>query len=248
VVVAGEPDGAEWHKARLFVGPTGGGTIVDGAHTRPGWPDVPRALEFLDPRARTIRLAPAGEPFPHRRAFQRVMAALREHGYPGVVVHGGDELGRATFAGRVLRRMEPDRPRVVVARDFDAPAILEAIRVQTARAGVDAIAARYRETMHTDPGQLLQALRAIVEGPCQDSGEGAFLLVLHGFDPEPNARPGQRNGLAPAHMLVARALIGALIGARTASRLVFTSAVPFSVIVNDDDLASSLLAASLDSQ
>lgn len=247
-VFADMPTGAEWHKARLFLGPGGGGVIVDGASTRPNWPDVVRHQEFLDSSTRTIPVARPDQPFPHRRVFQRVMAALRGCDYNGVVVYGGDDFERATFAARAVRRLERDLLRVVVARDFDAPAILEAIRVQTASPGVDAIAGRYSGALRTQPNQLLQALREIVEGPCQNPRAGAFALVVHGFDPAPapKAPPGERRGLAPAHLPVARALIGAFAGARTASRLLFTSAAPFTVVTDGGDLADTLLTESLD--
>lgn len=249
-VFAGTPKGSEWHKARLFLGPSGGGAVVDGARPRPDWPDVVRRQEFLDVRTRTIPVAPADQRFPHRRAFQRVMVALRGSDYSGVVIHGADELARATFTARALRRLERDLACVVVARDFDALAVLEAIRVQTASAEVDAIAGRFRDPLRTDPSRLLQALRETIERPCRDPRDGAFALVLHGFDPmsAPGSPPGERRSLAPTHLVVARALIGAFAGARTASRLLFTSAAPFSVVADGGDLADTLLIQSLESR
>src|SRR6185295_14235891 len=98
-------------------------------------------------------------------------------------------------------------------------------------------------TLNSDPGQLLHALRAIIEGPCQSAGAGAFVLVLHGFDPipDPNAQTDQRRGLSRELLVVAQALINAFTGAGTASRLLFTSSAPFSVTAdNGSELASSL--------
>lgn len=229
--VANTPYGAAWHKARLFLGPTGGDRIVDSHRPRPDHADLLQSEGFLDPTTRRIPVAGPDQPFPYRRAFQRAIAVLREGRDSGVVVHGGDLTARATFAARVLRRTDRDLRRVVVAGDFDAAAILQQIRDQTAIGDVHAIASPYLRTLSRDPGQLLQALRAILEGPCRSAGAGALVLVLHGFDPiaDPHAQPDALCGLPLELLVVARALIGAFTHAATASRLLFTSAAPFSV-------------------
>jgi hypothetical protein len=176
-------------------------------------------------------MASAEEPFPHRRALQRSMHALRNERYPGIMVHGGDELRRATFAGRVLRRMERERSRVIVSDDFSSSEILKTIVLQTGSEGVSAIADRYTQTLRANSSRLQQALREIIEGPCQDAGDGAIVLVLHGFDPESigTADPNGRRQLSPERLVVAQALISAFVGARSASRLLFTCTAPFSV-------------------
>jgi hypothetical protein len=241
--------GPAWHKLRLFVGPRGGGPLIDSTRLRPDQPDFVRAPQFLDPATRRIPIAAPDTPFPYRREFQRVMATMRDGDYNGVVVHGGDELARATFVGRVLRRGDRDRSRVVVAGPFDAPAILQEVRVQAARRDVDRIVTTYSEAVSSDPAQLLPALRAIIEGPCRMAGNGAFMLVLHRFDPiaASPAQPDKRPALPPELLAIARALIRSFAGAATASRLLFTSAAAFSVIDADgSELAASLRAASLD--
>src|SRR5262249_2555668 len=152
----------------------------------------------------------------------------------------GDELERATFVGRVLRTMDPDLSRVVIARDFEAPAILESIVDQTANQGVAAIAREYRRTLTSDPASLLPALPPIRAGPCRPSEGGAFALVLYEFGSVEDSEI--RRELAPRLMAVGRALIGAFAAASTASRLIFTRAVPFSVPDRENhDLADSLL-------
>lgn len=242
-MVADTPSGAGWHKARLFLGPAGGGKIVDGIRPRPNRADILQTQAYLDPATRRIQVAGPDQPFPYRRAFQRVIAALREGSESGVVVHGDGMPARATFAARVLRRMDRDLSRVIVAGNFDAAAILQQIRDQTALGETNAIASPYLPALNNDPSQLRQALRKIMEGPCQSAGAGAFVLVLHGFDPipNPNAQPDDLRGLSPDLLVVARALIGAFTGAATASRLLFTSAAPFSVPADDgNELTASL--------
>lgn len=242
-IVADTPSGEAWHRARLFVGPGGGGPIVDGSRPRPGHADSLRSQAYLDPATRTIPVAAPDQPFPYRRALQRVIVSLRAGHDSGIVVHGDDAPARATFAARVLRRIDHDLSRVIVTESFDAAAIVAQIRDQTALGEVQAIASRAVPALLDDPGRLRQALRQILEGPCRSAGAGAFALVIHGFDPRPvpGAGPDDLRGLAPDRLVVARALIGAFTGAATASRLVFTSAAPFSVPAEDGrELAASL--------
>jgi hypothetical protein len=249
VELASSPGGAAWHKPRLYLGPSGGGQVVNSVRPRPDQPDIIRAPEFIDPATRKIPMIAADQPFPHRRAFQRVMITMRDGDCSGVVVHGGNELARATFAGRVLRRVDRELSRVVVAREFDALAIVQEIRVQTARREIDEIAASKGQAVSDDPADLLATLREIIEGPCRSAGNGAFVLVLHGFDPvvTSSTRPDERRDLPPELLPVARALVRAFAGSRTASRLLFTSAAPFSIIdSNGDDLAVSLRVESLE--
>jgi hypothetical protein len=158
-------------------------------------------------------------------------------------------LARATFAGRVLRRVDRDLSRVVIAHQFDAVAIAQELRVQIARREIDRIAASSVPALSEDPSQLLSMLREIIEGPCRSAGSGAIALVLHGFDREVSSatKPEERRHLPPELLSIARALIRAFTGASTASRLLFTSTAPFSVVdSNGDDLAVSLHIESLD--
>jgi hypothetical protein len=247
--LASGPSGAAWHKPRLYLGPGGGGQLVGSARPRPDQPDIIRAPEFVDPATRKIPMVAADQPFPHRRIFQRVMVTMRDGDHNGVVVHGGDELARATFAGRVLRRVDRDLSRVVIAHQFDAVAIAQELRVQIARREIDRIAASSVPALSEDPAQLLSMLREIIEGPCRSAGSGAIALVLHGFDREVSSatKPEERRHLPPELLSIARALIRAFTGASTASRLLFTSTAPFSVVdSNGDDLAVSLHIESLD--
>lgn len=222
LAVAGAATGAMWHTARLLLGPGGGGQLVDSAGARPTRPGFIQDQQFLDPN-RQIRIAADYQASLHRRAFQRVVAMLRGVGSPGIVVHGSDEVSRATFVSRVLQRMEHELRRVVVTVDFDASAILRAVREQTAHTEVATLARRYDDRLQGDPQQLRDALRAIVEGPCRDRGAGAFVLVLHNFDLTSTC-----DG-----MVVFRALLGAFVGAGTASRLLFTCSAPFPAVSDD---------------
>lgn len=244
VALAGTPGATAWHAARLYLAPSGGGKLVDSTKTSPGRPSLLRDRAFLDSNQK-IRIA-LDRPV-DRGALRRVMAVLRDGTSAAIVVHGSDELSRATFAGRVLQRVERELPRVVIARDFDAPAILQEIVTQTANGQVVDIVNRYRQGLNGD--RLLQALREIIAGPCKLRNEGAFALVLHGFEPLPRVDgQGDTPSRLPAdRLLVARALLLAFRGAVSDSRLLFTSTVPFSVPDSKgDDIADLLLFEALD--
>lgn len=225
-----ETAGTEWHRARLLLGPEGGGPLVGSTAVRPTRPDFIQDRRFLDP-GRTIRIADDYPVSLHRRAFQGAVAALRDTGSPGIVVHGGDSLLRATFVSRVLQRMAHELRRLVVT-DFDAAAILRAVRNQTARAEVEALAEQHGQRLPDGPRQLRTALRAIVEGPCQRRGAGAFVLVLHEFE----------RTSTPERGVVFRALLDAFDGAGTASRLLITRSDSLSSVPEDRVDASRPLA------
>lgn len=230
-----DSNSALWHKARLLLGPGGGGQLVAGTRARPAWAAFIGDQRFLDSNRR-IPVAVDYQASVHRRPLQRVVATLRGGESPGVVVHGGNERSRVAFVSHVLRRMERELRRVVVTGAVDTPGILRAIHEQIAHPEVAALAAQHRK-LRGDPEQLRAVLRAIVEGPCRERGAGAFVLVLHDVDLTSTAE----------RVLLFRALLGAFDGTRTASRLLVTCEAPCPALDDDgQDVAPQLTRQLLD--
>jgi hypothetical protein len=220
-----------WHTARLVLGPGGGGPLVDGTDVHPKRRLFIQNRQFLDPNGQ-IRISTDYQTSLHRRAFQSVVGMLRDTKFPGIVVHGSDDRTRDAFVSRVLQRLEGRLRRVVLTANLDVPAILRAIREQTAHSEVALLSSEYRDRLRDDPSQLQDALRAIIEGPCRNSRVGAFALVLHNFDPAPGSD----------RVVILRALLGAFAGADTASRLLITCNARFSAIDDEGHDISQLLA------
>lgn len=221
-----------WHSARLLLGPDGDGQLVEGSgRARPARPI--QNPGFLDPKQQ-IPIAVDYRLGAHRRAFQQTVAMLRSDTSPGIAVYGSDELSRAAFAARVLRYLEPDLRRVVVAGEPSEQTILRAIREQIATSDVAKLVDAQSADLQNELRHLVSALRAIVEGPCQDRGAKAFVLVL--------SRVGRASRVD-----VLRALLDAFAGARTASRLLLICEGPLSIVDDDGaDVSARLEWQSLD--
>lgn len=234
--------GGEWHRARLYLGPAGGGKLVDGTHQRV-IRETASGDALLDP---ALACAERGARFSRRRALQRILAALR-HDENVVLIHGGDERERHQLVVRIARRSTELR-RVVVTRRFDALAVLSEIGSHVIDGRVQDIVEGHRAAVTAEPARLALALRELLEGPCQRAGQGAMLLVLLGIDgilepptpSDPVARPDA------AHHATIVKLLEAFRGARTESRLIVTSALPFAAADADgDDLIASTLREAL---
>jgi CHAT domain len=89
----------DWHLARVWLGPQGGGTIVGGNIRRRMMPATQGEKEFLD-KKRQVPVA-SHEMFVGRwRELQKALRMLRESDYCGVLLHG---MGRLPASGRRAR-------------------------------------------------------------------------------------------------------------------------------------------------
>ncbi|WP_244177932.1 CHAT domain-containing protein, partial [Streptomyces atriruber] len=89
---ADERQRADWHLARLWLGPTGGGPVVGGTRKRQMVPPHHGTQTFMD-RKHQLRVA-AAEMFVGRRPeIQHTLRALRGGRKAGVLLHGQGRLG-----------------------------------------------------------------------------------------------------------------------------------------------------------
>lgn len=243
VQLAGDAgEATPWHLPRLYLGPAGGGRLVDGTRPR-----VVRASESGD-RLGARPDQPSSsvtDPTVRRRALQRINGALLRGERVGALVHGGSERDRADTVRRLVRGW-PDLRRVVVARQFDPAAILGALAGDLVDDQVHAITERYRDLVGRDPSLLAVAVREVIEGPAQRAAQGAFVLVVAELPGELGASsPGVRDTASPALGAVVQ-LVTAFRGAATESRLVLTCAYRFAAIdAAGDDVVDTLQVESL---
>jgi len=103
---------ADWHLARLWLGPAGGGPLAAGTRKRSLVPATHGTKTFLD-RKRQVPVA-AAEMFVGRRPeLQQALRALRSGDRAGVLLHGQGRLGKSSLAARVAdleRRLQELRP------------------------------------------------------------------------------------------------------------------------------------------
>ena len=115
---------ADWHLARLWVGPGGGGPVVAGSRKRALITATHGTRTFLD---RKQNVPVAAEMFVGRRPeLQQALRALRSGERAGVLLHGQGRLGKSSLAARIADRC-PDYAVAVVFGDYSAMAVLDAI-------------------------------------------------------------------------------------------------------------------------
>ncbi|MBI3269775.1 MAG: CHAT domain-containing protein [Planctomycetes bacterium] len=234
----------DWHLARLYLGPAGGGVLASGTARRAPPPDT-LLREFLDPRTRQVPVARPAEFVGRRRQLQAVLRALRKRTGPGVLIHGLGRHGKSSLAARVRQRLAPHALALVFGeamQAYHARSLLErcaqAIGTDASRRLIEAAL----PDVDRDAGRLESVLRQLLEGECRQ--ERPLLLVID--DLERILIDPLDDGLHRVHPdLVAtlRAVIrGFAAAADTDSRLLFTSRYRFTLPDGARDRGKDLAA------
>ena len=248
----------DWHLARLFLGPTGGGLLSAGTRKRRIGAAERGRKEFLDAKGRAVPVAGRREFVGRRRQIQDILRAFRRFDqYPGVLIRGMGRQGKSSLAARIANRM-PDHRTVVVFGRYDAPAVLGAIDGALPFPAVHEIVTQYRDAVTADPTRLAEALTAILEGPCADLSPGEtaggflqrlrkllpggnragtsggtrpILLIIDDFEQALEDPPpgGERCRVKPDAVDAAAAVVTAFWRAETTSRLILTSRFRFAL-------------------
>ncbi|MFF7394553.1 CHAT domain-containing protein, partial [Streptomyces scabiei] len=221
----------DWHLARLWLGPTGGGPLVAGIRKRQMVPPHHVTKTFLD-RKHQLPVA-AAEMFVGRRTeMQRTLRALRGGQKAGVLLHGQGRLGKSSLAARIADR-HPNRAVAVVFGDYTPTAIVDAI--------ADAVAAnpeartlieQRRAEVRPQPDRLKPLLTDLLAGPCAqvvDDVRKPLLLIIDDFEQILTVNPDGPHRLAPEHATVFAHVLSAFDPAITDSRLLVTSRYTFTL-------------------
>ncbi|PIF02910.1 MAG: hypothetical protein CR990_00675 [Desulfococcus sp.] len=226
----GSGPSGDWHMARLWLGPDGGGTLCGGDTARSLTPHDQGHREFLD-RAKQVPVATHAEFVGRRRQIQAILREFRSPTRAGVLIHGFGGQGKSSLAARIANRMEGLRPIVIFGEEnarhnYRAAAILKAIRDEFHSGEITALANAEMDGMRTDPDRLTDVLRKILETSCRDSAAvpGPFLLVIDDIEKllEPPADEG-RHTVHANYVKTLCAVVSAFDRARTDSRLLLTS-------------------------
>ncbi|MBL7262191.1 CHAT domain-containing protein, partial [Paractinoplanes lichenicola] len=221
---------ADWHLARLWVGPSGGGPLVGGAQRRSLVSAVHGTKVFLDLKEHVPVAAPSM--FVGRRPeLQQALRALRSPDRAGVLLYGQGRLGKSSLAARLADRTPQLIPAVVFG-DYTATAILDVIEqaVRTIPAARDLIAQR-RGEVRDRPAAFEPLVTDLLAGPLAraDKGQRALLLIIDDLE---QVLVADREGLhrvEPEIAPVLAALLRAFDPAVTDSRLLLTSRYQFTL-------------------
>ena len=221
----------DWHLARLWLGPDGGGPLVAGSRKRSLVPATHGTKTFLD-RKQQVPVA-AAEMFVGRRPeLQQALRALRSGDRAGVLLHGQGRLGKSSLAARIADRF-PDYAMAVVFGDYGALAIADAVgeAVRTNPAARQLIESRLPE-IRQRPEAIEAMLVDLLSGPCAQAGEGGqrpLLLIIDDLEQILVADPAGPHKVAAAQAGVLAGVLRAFDPAQTDSRLLVTSRFTFTL-------------------
>ncbi|MBF0415889.1 MAG: CHAT domain-containing protein [Magnetococcales bacterium] len=242
---------SHWHLARLFLGPKGGEKLCASNKSKRCLPNDPGAQEFLDKERALVPVAPRTTFVGRRRLLQTILASWRCGESKGAQIHGIGRTGKSSLAARLANRL-PHYQTVVVFRDYDALAVLDAILGKLpARVGRE-MREMWRDQVKKDEKILGDALRDILAGPCRQfdstSGGKPLLLILDDLERIQEPINGSRAAtpFKSTHQRVMRVILEAFRDVETESRLLLTSRHACTLIGNrGDELIDLLLTVPL---
>jgi hypothetical protein len=233
---------ADWHLARLWLGPAGGGPLVAGGRKRSLVTATHGTKTFLD-RKLQVPVATAEMFVGRRPELQQALRALRSGERAGVLLHGQGRLGKSSLAARIADRC-PDYAVAVVFGDYSALAILDAIAgaVRTNPGARQLIESRLPEVRQR-PEAIEEVLVDLLAGPLAQAGDGQrpLLLVIDDLEQILVPDPAGPHRVAPGQAPVLAAVLAAFDPALTDSRLLVTSRFTFTL----DGLQARLEAVQL---
>ncbi|MBB4715146.1 tetratricopeptide (TPR) repeat protein [Streptomyces luteogriseus] len=222
---------ADWHLARLWLGPAGGGPLVAGNRKRQMVRPHHVTKTFLD-RKHQLPVA-AAEMFVGRRPeMQHTLRALRGGQKAGVLLHGQGRLGKSSLAARIADR-HPNRAVAVVFGDYTPTAILDAITdAVTTNPDARTLIENRRAEVREQPERLKPLLIDLLAGPCSqelDDVRKPLLLIIDDLEQILTANPDGPHRLDPEHATVFADALSAFDPAITDSRLLITSRYTFTL-------------------
>ncbi|MBW6435023.1 tetratricopeptide repeat protein [Actinoplanes hulinensis] len=221
---------ADWHLARIWLGPAGGGPVVGGTRKRPRLSAQQGRKTFLDLKRQHVPVATAQMFVGRRREMRQALRALRGNEHSGVLLHGQGRLGKSSLAARLADRFT-DRSVAVVFGDYTAMAVLDAI----AAAVEDNPAARSlvkerRAEVREDQESLHWLLVDLLSGPCAQvgkDGQRPLLLIIDDLEQILEEQPDGPHRVASGYAPVLAAVLRAFDPDRGDSRLMVTSRFTF---------------------
>ncbi len=229
---------SDWHLARLWLGPSGGGPVATGRVKRSLVTARRGTKTFLDNK-RQVPVAAAQMFVGRRPQLQRSLRALRSGDRAGVLLHGQGRLGKSSLAARIADRC-PDYAVAVVFGDYGAMAILGAVAAAVranpaARQLIDSRLAEVRQR----PEAIGAVLVDLLTGPLAQAGDDGgkpLLLIIDDLEQILVADPDGPRKVAPDYAGVLAGVLRAFDPAETDSRLVVTSRFTFTLGGLEDQL------------
>jgi tetratricopeptide (TPR) repeat protein len=247
---ANRKDGAadcDWHLARLYLGPAGGGALV--AAELPRVPSSDGEYSFVKDALGVNQVAFRSAFVGRRREIQAVLKTFRQETAPGVLIHGMAGLGKSSLAARIAARMGGHRT-IFVFDQCDAVALFDRVveAVPGGEAGITGCP-HSRVAIQKEPALLGAALEFLLSGPLAAAPILLWLDDLN-YAALDTSIQSNRTPLVPvreSHAGLLAAVLSAFARQRGRSRLLITSRYLFTLseTENGSDLAAGLMRVPL---
>ena len=234
----------DWHMARLYLGPRGGGVLAEGQVPRTRRENAYSHKQFLDDQGK-VKVAGRLEFVGRRKLAQKALRALRGHDHKGVLLWGFGRMGKSSLAARLANRLDGHRLAVVFG-DYSAEGIWLALRrcctEKEARELIDSRAPYIRNT-----GALRGAMIDLLQVLDSPQVNRPLLLAVDDFEQalDPPYQGAPRWHIKPELVDALTCLFEAFADSQTRSRLLFTSRYCFDLSHQGRDLTEILLSLQL---
>lgn len=248
----GDPSSRDWHLARLYLNPLGGGPIAKRGVPAPLKPSITK--EFLDPD-KEVEVASLDRFVGRRRQIQKLLEILESQKHSGALIHAVGRQGKSSLAARIADRLKSSHQLVVLFKRYTADFVVSRIRdAYRENTEVKKWAELHLDDVCTTPSHLEHALAQLFAGPLKREKHPetkSLLLVIDDFEqalekPENlgSNRPRIRDKPSKVRPTII-ALLKAFQPDKTASKLLFTSRYRFSLIDSGQELTNTLYILSL---
>nr|WP_294505141.1 CHAT domain-containing protein [uncultured Rhodopila sp.] len=223
----------DWHLARVWLGPEGGGAVIGGTRRRSLLPpDHGQKLILARKKDDALAVAEPAMFVGRRRELQTALRLLADGDRAGLLLHGLGRVGKSSLAARISNR-RPDLQLAVVYGDYDSLSVIDALAdALKAHAPARQMLAERRAAVRENPAALEALLIDLLAGPCREAeaGDKPVLLLIDDLERILQADPdGGRHRVRAAERPVLQAVLRAFDPALSESRLILTSRFPFTL-------------------
>ncbi|MEZ6055299.1 MAG: CHAT domain-containing protein [Planctomycetaceae bacterium] len=235
------PPAQDWHLARLYVGPQGGGALATGQLAKRNWDPLDDERAFLDPQGRLSPVAGGGQFVGRREPLKAILRTLKDK--KSLMLHAVGRQGKSSLALRVSQRL-PNHTLVFRFGQFTPVELLAALRSSTG----NAVSASQWDAWANEVQQTPTNLETILKGLLEQQFSGTvsdkrILLVLDDFEQMLKApiQAGRDYTLIESARVVVPAILRAFRDSKTESRLLITCRCGFHYPDHDgENVAASL--------
>ena len=243
----------DWHLARLYLGPRGGGVLATAQRQRAIRDAQEGTKAFLDEKNQDVPVANRREFVGRRREIQQILRVFRERKHAGVLIHAIGHQGKSSLAARIANRLHEHRTVLIFGEAgqeyyYQPHQVLEKLKAANNEA-VERIA-QYQTEVGKGTKPFHTALKTLLEDHFSGiHGSPKVLLIVDDLEKILEVAKGAKHHqVKAAYHQSLIGIITAFAQAKTESRLLLTSRYAFALTnEHGESVADHLYALSLPS-